>query len=195
MILSLTAAWAAALVIDDFEDGNINKNPKWWIFDKVKAIVNKVSGKYALVITGSTTNWYIGGLGTYIGKDGSKFNAVKISIKGEGPMSGQLKIELFDDDNKNWEAEQDPKKGYKAKYDDTWTYFLPVNGKKWKEVIIPFKDFQDSNPGVGNDILDLKQNDGSGGLLQITLVALSSGEKGKANYAIDKIELIKQQIK
>lgn len=198
MVLNIGAAYAATLVIDDFEDGNISKNPKWWTFDKIKVKVDKVTGKgknlgkKALVISGSTKDWYIGGLGTYLGKDGSKFDAVKIKIKGESEASGQLKIELFDDDNKNWDAEQDAKKGWKAKYDDTWTYYLAIGSKDWKEIIIPFSDFSDSNPGVGNDKLDLKQEEGSGGLLQITLIALSSSEKGKANYAIDEIKLIKQ---
>lgn len=198
LILSFGVAYAATLVIDDFEDGNISSAPKWWTFDKASIKVDKVTGKgdglgkKAAVLSGSTTNWYIGGLGTYLGIDGTKYNALQIKVKGEGPMSGQLKIELFDDDNKNWDAEQDSKKGWIAKYDDTWVYILAVDGAEWKDIVIPFSDFKDSNPGVGNDKLDLNQADGSGGLLQISLIVLSSGEKGKANIAIDSLKLIKQ---
>ena len=192
------AALAASKVVDDFEDGNISKDPKWWTFDKAVLKVEKASGKsenlgkYALSLTGSTSNWYIGGLGAYLGIDGTKYNAIEIKIKGAGQMSGQLKIELFDDDNNNWDAEQDSQKGWAAKYDDTWVYTMSVDWPDWKTIVIPFSDFKDSNSGVGNDKLDLNQSNGSGGLLQITLVVLSSSEKGKASYSIDEIKLIKQ---
>ena len=94
VLLSATAM--AARVIDNFEDGNISANPEWWKFGRMIADVAAVAGKApkgetlgkkALSIEGSTSNWYIGGLGTYMGIDGTPFDRLEMLIYGNGKNS------------------------------------------------------------------------------------------------------------
>ncbi len=192
--------------IEDFNDGDYT-TPEWWKFDNVTptvvsnssytggdANVAKAVGPYSLNIKGKATNWYAGGVGTYFAKpktDYAVYNALQMDVYGNGPGSGTMKIELLDDDNGNWQVEQDPKKSYAPVYDDVWKYELNINWKGWKRVTIPFADFEDANPGVGDDIWNPDQKGGSGGLLQIQLIALGAKKDGAVNFNVDNIELIK----
>jgi hypothetical protein len=203
LVLLMQTAFAARL-IDDFEDGNISKDPEWWKFgrllsdvikNKGKAPKGETLGKNGLSIEGSTRNWYIGGLGTYIGVDAGAFTHFEMLVLGSGKDSGQLKIELWDDDNKNWKAEADSKKDYVPIYDDVYAYTLMIDWEGWKRVTLPFKDFADSNPGVGNDQWDPAQLDGSGGLLQMSLVALGRSASGKVEVILDDVRLSAKEIK
>lgn len=194
------------LLIDNFESGNL-VNPEWWKFDNVALtvvdnsayqvgdeIALKEIAKYSLNIKGKAANWYAGGCGTYLAKpktDYSQFGVLQLDIYGNGPGSGTLQIELYDDDNANWQVEQDPKKNYVPIYDDKFQYQVTVNWKGWKRVAIPFADFEDVNPGVGDDIWNPDQKGGSGGLLQIQLIALGPKKTGDINYNLDNIMLVK----
>ena len=130
--------------IDTFEDGNATENPKWWAFGDMELTVidNKLKEKYSgtrsLHFSGKTKQWYVGGVGTYFGIDGTRYNAIKMYVKGIGPDSGSLMIELYDDDNENWHVETDEKDLSKLKYDDQFVYTLKVGWNGWKTVIIPF---------------------------------------------------------
>ena len=194
MFLSLASVLQAARIIDDFEDGNISANPAWWKFGRIIADVVENTGKApkgvklggkGMSLEGSTRDWYIGGLGTYLGVDGTAYANLELLVYGKGKNSGQLKIELWDDDNKNWKAEQDEKKNYVPIHDDQFATTLVVDWEGWKKVVIPFDDFSDENPGVGNDKWDPNQIDGSGGLLQLSMVALGRGAKGEIKVIID----------
>lgn len=190
--------------IDDFEDGNYTKNPEWWKFDRLFMSVVKNSpeeklkypflGNFSLLLEGSTTNWYIGGCGLYIGKDATSYDALQLVVYGNGPNSGLLKIELYDDDNGNWDVDVDKaKNGHNPTADDKFTYTLDVNWAGWKVVTIPFYDFEDENPGIGDDKWNPDQKNGSGGLLQMQMIALSAGKPvGKIDVKIDSIKLIKR---
>jgi len=194
------------LLVDDFERGNLTE-PDWWKFDKVSFTVVgnssyqtgdeislKAIGKYSLNIKGKATNWYAGGGGIYIAKpktDLSKYANVQIDVYGNGPGSGTLQIELYDDDNGNWQVEQDPKKNYVPLNDDKLQYQLSVNWKGWKRVVIPITDFEDINPEVGDDIWNPEQKGGSGGLLQVQIIAIGPTKSGDINYNIDNIILAK----
>ncbi|MBU0672773.1 MAG: hypothetical protein KJ732_07095 [Candidatus Margulisbacteria bacterium] len=192
-------------VITDFESGNLKSPVEWWTFDlkglKVvandsltegdQAVVSGV-GKYSLQMKGEATNWYAGGAGAYIAKEGqdlSKFNSLKLDIYGNGEGSGTLKIELFDDDNNNWQVEQDPAKNYAATSDDKLVYDINVDWSGWQRVVVPLADFVDDNPGVGDDVWNPVVKDDSGGLLQIQLIGLAAAEKGTVNYNVDNISL------
>jgi hypothetical protein len=110
-------------LIDDFESGNIKGPREWWTFElaKVEAVANKeltagdskiagLVGNYSLLLSGTAKNWYGGGCGTYIAKEGvdlSKYAYFQADIYGNGAGSGSLKVERVDDDNTNWQAEQD----------------------------------------------------------------------------------------
>ena len=182
-------------LVGDFESGSYTKNPEFWKFDRLNLSVvendpaeineNKL-GKYSLLIEGSTLNWYIGGFGTYIGKEiFSKYDTLEMMVYGNGSSNGQLKIELVDDDNKNGEVDTDPTKGWDPTKDDKYSYNLEIDWTGWKLVQIPFSDFLDANPGIGDDKLDHK-------LLTIQFIALSSGKAiGKIDAKIDYIRFVK----
>lgn len=192
--------------IDNFEDGDY-VTPEWWKFDNIAVSAAQNSsmtggdpasagsvGRYSLSMKGRATNWYVGGVGTYFAKpktNYSVYNAIQMDVFGNGPGSGTLKIELFDDDNGNWQVEQDPKKQYAPIYDDKLSYELAVNWKGWKRITLPFADFEDINAGVGDDIWNPDQKGGSGGFLQIQLIALGPKRDGNVNFAVDNIVLVK----
>ncbi len=189
--------------IDDFEDGEISKNPGWWVFDGIKiqcannsdyAKGNKIIiagiGDHSLNIKGKAENWYIGGCGTYLGVDASKYSYFQIDVYGSGKDSGKIKIELYDDDNGNWQIEHDITKGYAQLYDDKFVYDVDVNWTGWERVSIPLIDFVDDNQGVGDDIWNPSQNGGSGGLVQLQLILVAKGKTSGSDINIDNFRLV-----
>jgi hypothetical protein len=189
-------------LIDNFESGSIKSPREWWTFEieKAEAASNKDLtagekldvGNYSLFLSGPAKNWYAGGCGTYIAKENqdlSKYSNFSLDVYGNGPGSGTVKIELFDDDNRNWQAEQDPAKNYAPIYDDKWVYEVRVDWNGWKRVSIPFADFTDDNPMVGDDVWNPGQAGGSGGLLQLQFICLASSDKGRVNYNVDNVML------
>ena len=137
------SASSGTLIIDDFEDGNYTTNPEWWKFDNVSPnVVDNADyqkgdptslgkiGNYSLNITGSASEWYAGGLGTYIARQGvdySGYNALVLDVYGNGAGSGTIKIELNDDDNGTWDIETDPNSNFENLYDDKFSYSLIVD--------------------------------------------------------------------
>lgn len=189
------------LLIDDFEDGNLSSSPFWWVFDQVSPevtsdpLLQRDSSKYALLIKGeSKSAWYAGGLGCYLAKQGqdlSNYRNLQLDIYGYGPGQGTLKIELFDDDNGNWDLEQNTLEAYAALYDDHYVHELLVDWVGWKRVVIPFANFQDINPGVGDDVWNPAQAGATGGLLQIQFICISSRKVGTLQFAVDNLRLTK----
>ena len=185
-------------LIDDFEDGNISETPKWWGFGELLIMFEDNDpktfdglGKKSLSFLGKTDHWLVGGIGTYLGLDGTQYNALKLIIKGSGEKSGNLTIELYDDDNGNWKVDVDPSNPGFPNYDDKFVYNLPITWKGWRTLIIPIARFRDDNPTAGDNIWNPDQKNGSGGLLQIQLLAFSSTQKGSIDFQIDSIKLFK----
>ena len=205
--VSTTGPAGDTFLIDNFENSKNLTNPEWWKFDKVTLTVVdnsgyrngddeclKSIGNYSLNIKGTAANWYAGGLGTYMAKPKtnlSQYTKVQVDVYGNGPGSGTLQLELYDDDNGNWQVEQDPKKNYVPVADDKLMYQLSVTWKGWKRVVIPIADFEDINPSVGDDVWNPEQKGGSGGLLQIQIIAIGPSKSGKINYNVDNIMLTK----
>jgi len=189
-------------VIANFENGNIT-SPEWWKFDSVTVTiaknakltagdkkVSKEVGKYSLNIKGKATNWYAGGCGTFVANpkiDFSKYSAIRIDVYGTGKDSGKMQVEVYDDDNGSGQLEQDKNKNYAPIADDKFSYQMPVDWKGWKRVVIPFNEFDDVNPGVGDDIW----NPGVGGLLQVQVIAISSKKVGNCDFFVDNIVVVK----
>ncbi len=182
------------LMIDDFEDADLNKFREWWTFDKViiksKDIETKKPflGKISLAISGSSNNWYAGGLGTYLNEDAHYFKTLKLVIFSPKINSGSIRIELYDDDNNNKVVDIDKDKQIPSK-DDLFIYDLNLVWEGWKVVTIPLTDFVDFNNDVGDNIWNPNQLYGSAGLIQMQLVILSSKFKSELiNFEIDTIK-------
>ncbi|MFH1826330.1 MAG: hypothetical protein ABH823_03455 [bacterium] len=197
----ISAAQFTFYLIDNFEDGNISAGPKWWQFGGIKAEVVKNAavekrdliaescGDYSLKLVGSTQDWYIGGIGSDLGVDAQTFARFQIDIDGTNDSSGTLKIELFDDDNLNYSIEQDPQHDYDPVYDDRFVAEIKVQGEGFTRISIPFTAFKDTNPGVGDDIWNPNQEDGSGGLLKMQLVAIGQTKVSSVDFNIDNLLL------
>lgn len=189
------------LEVDNFEDGNlkysVEEKSSWWTFGELEYAIkagpandplNKYTGKGVLFLNGKTSGWYVGGFGKYLAIDGTKYSKLKMMVLGNGKDSGVINIEMYDDDNNSYEMEQDD--SFKPIYDDKWTKSINVNWKGWKVITIPFTKFKDSNKRVGDNKLNLNQEDGSGGLLHFQLIVNASKKIGTAKLAIDNIKLV-----
>ena len=188
-------------LIDNFEDANITDNPRWWRFGDIKAevvknpktidrdLIAESCGEYALNLSGQAKQWYVGGIGSDVGVDGSRFSRFQVDIYGNKEYCGKLKIELFDDDNNNYSIEQDTDNNYEPTSDDKWVAEVPVLGKGFTRISIPFSAFRDANPKVGDDVWNPNQEGGSGGLLKMQLVAIAGEPTGKVDFNIDNLLL------
>ncbi len=209
LILSLTLPNYAAtifqnqpdnlFIIDDFEDANLTQFPEWWGFDNIELSIEPNNekefahlGSRSLELKGPPENWYVGGCGTYFGTDVSEYNAIKLLIRGYGSKSGILIVELYDDDNNNFEIEPHPDSTSETRYDDKFIHTIKIDWIGWKVVIIPFNKFVDGNLGFGDDLWNPYQEDSSGGLLQMQLVLLAADKKVAPRIKIDTIKLYNQ---
>ena len=190
-----------SFTIDDFEDGSINRDPEWWVFNNLllyttvnpleEGAPSYIGGK-SLQFNGKAQSHYVGGCGRYLNIPGNLYSGLKMYIYGNGPDSGILITELYDDDNDNMQIEVDPDMPSQTLYDDKFIYSLPIDWYGWKTVVIDLEKFKDENKNIGDDIWNPSQTlDGSGGLLQMQFVVLSQMEDGDVNFKIDSIKLFK----
>ena len=186
--------------ITDFENIGTTLEEEWWKFGNIK--IQKEKNPYnqnysqfikknSLKISGETKEFYAGGIGKYLGIDGTQYNNIKLLIKGNGKNSGVLVMELYDDDNNSWIVETNKNANNQPSEDDKFIYSIPINWYGWKTVIIKLKDFKDDNLGVGDDTWNPNQKNDSGGLLQIQFILLTQKEKSKININIDNIKVFK----
>lgn len=189
-----------SFIVDNFEDADLYNNPKWWVFDDLNLSIqsnNKQEFKHlenrSMQLTGSPKRWYVGGCGTYFGIDGNNYNSIKMLVRGYGPKSGVLIIELFDDDNGNWEIEPHPVIESETLGDDKFIHTIKVNWVGWKVIILPFKKFVDGNINIGDDKWNPSQEKGSGGLIQMQFVLLASDKKENPRVRIDSIKFFKDR--
>ncbi|MFA5927780.1 MAG: glycan-binding surface protein [Candidatus Margulisiibacteriota bacterium] len=205
LVLITVSAFAAApkiipISIDDLEDGNVITSPNWWSFDAIKLKVVSAReyeisdlGKYVLDVSGKAKGWYVGGFGMYLAQPVDKYTHIQIDVCGTGENSGKLKIELSEDDNGNKKIEQDISKNYAPTKDDKFSYELPIDWKGWKQLLIPLKEFEDINPGVGNDTWDPDNRNGSGGLIQFQFIVIGTKETADTNFKLDNIKIVKYE--
>ncbi|MFH1361287.1 MAG: hypothetical protein ABIH69_01355, partial [bacterium] len=134
-------------------------------------------------------NWYVGGIGTYLGLDATLYSRFQIDVYGNDKLRGKLLIHLFDDDNNNYMVEQDADNNYEPTLDDQWVAEVNIQGEGFTRYSIPFSAFHDANPGIGDDIWNPVQKDGSGGLLQTQLIVISAEQAGKVELRVDNLLL------
>jgi hypothetical protein len=195
-------SWAqfSFYLIDNFEDGNYNEGTKWWHFGDLKMevvknpsleardLIAESCGVYALNLKGETRDWYIGGIGTYLGIDASPYSRLQIDVSGDGLNSGRLVIELYDDDNGNYAIEKDAKT-HLPLCDDKWVAEINILGKGFTRYSIPFTAFHCVNPGIGDGLWNPDQLRGSGGLVEMQLIAIADRQAGKVDLKIDNLIL------
>lgn len=185
-------------LVDNFEDGNFNKDPEWFTFDLIIPSIAKNTslnegdsktaagvGEYSLNLTGKAKDWYVGGIGVVLGIDATGYDSFEIDIYGNGDVSGKLKIEVYDDDNGNSDIEVG--KDWKPLYDDLWTSEIDINWTGWKHLSIPIKEFKVE--GAGNKVWDPNLKNGSGGLVKVQLISVATTQTGSVNYNVDNLEL------
>ncbi len=188
-----------AFIIDDFEDGNLNVYPLWWRFGVVNADIDinrpkeaPYLGRYSLRLTGDANEWYVGGVGTYLGIDADKYNSVKFIIKGNGEKSGTLIFELYDDDDNSWEVSTHSQYPSQVTGADKFIYTQKVNWEGWKVVMIPLAHFSDVNPGIGDDKWNPNIKNGSGGLLQMQMILMAVDKYVDPDIRIDSVRFFKK---
>lgn len=182
-------------LIDNFEDGNYDADPAWFVFDNIKPQVEKgltltegekvEKGEYVLTIKGSTTSWYVGGMGCVLNLDASGFTTLEMDVYGNGEGTGTLKVELYDDDNGNDEIEVD--KSWKPLFDDLFVAEIAIDWTGWKHVSIPLSEFKVE--GRGNKKFDPNLAGGSSGLNKVQLICVAAAEEGEFDISVDNIEL------
>lgn len=180
-------------LIDNFEDGNFEKSPEWFVFDGISTTIVKnttlkggdVSGQYSLNIKGTARDWYVGGMGTVLNIDASGYDTFEMDVYGNGENSGMLKVELYDDDNGNTDVEVD--KNWKPTSDDLWSYELKIDWSGWKHVSIPVSQFK--NFGKGDGVYNPNLKNSSGGLIKLQLICVASSQTGSIDFNLSNIEL------
>jgi len=177
-------------LVDNFDDGTFSK---WAPFDNVKLSIMKnpkadkrdlvleSCGEYALKVSGATKNWYIGGISTSFSVDPNNYSRLQLDVLGSKEQ-GKIKIELYEDDDKSGEIEQDPDNGWKPTKDDIWSVEIPILKDGYTRYSIPLTAFSDTNPGVGNDKLG-----GAGPLLKMQVIFIANKQEGSIDCAVDNI--------
>jgi hypothetical protein len=185
-------------LIDNFEDGNYNKDPEWYTFDGIiPSIVDNISfregdlkvadnvGTYSLKLTGTAKDWYVGGIGVMLGIDATGYDLFNIDVYGNGDNSGKLKIELYESVTGKNDIEVG--KDWKPLHDNLWTKEIDVNWTGWKHLSLPIKEF--TNEGHGSNVWNPKLINGQGGLVKAQLISVATTQTGSVNYNVDNIEL------
>lgn len=176
------------VVIDDFESARC---PKWWTFGFLPfergSSEPGAHADHVLVARGPAPGAYGHGRGLFLERDLGGRKRLLMLVRGDGPGSGRIKIELCEDDNGNWEIEKRPPL-YVPLFDDRFVHELNVDWRGWREVEIPLALFRDDNPGGGNGVFDPARDLTSGGLLELQLLFAPSGAYGDdVRLAIDHI--------
>jgi hypothetical protein len=200
MLLSgISSAQFSFYLIDNFESG---KADKWYRFGEVRMAVEKnpsleagakdviaeSCGEFSLKLKGRANNWFAGGIGTDMNVDASPFTRLQLDAYGSAER-GKIKIEVFDDDNRNFALEQDPSRDWLATKDDKWVAEIPILGKGFTRISVPFSAFKLENPGFGDGVWNPDQKDGSGGLLKVQLILLTDKPEGDVEVNIDNLLL------
>ncbi|MBU0581289.1 MAG: hypothetical protein KKA19_08940 [Candidatus Margulisbacteria bacterium] len=177
------------LLIDDFSSGDTATSDKWWKFDNIKvADKSDEKGSY-IIVSGQASDWYVGGMGTYVAKDAVDYSQIKITIYGKAESSGKLKIELVEDDIGSPDVDQDQKTFLPTKDDKFTSKEIPIDWSGWKTITIPVSELKLMNPGAGDGKWNPSTKNGHYGLLQFQIIVVANSAKGNVNFGIREIKL------
>jgi hypothetical protein len=178
----------ADILIDDFES---EECPPWWTFGglaETRVPFESNAGHpagYYLQVRGEASP-AAAGRGLYLQRDIADRRHLVVDVRGYGPDSGRIKIELDDDDNGNWEIEKSLRT-FMPLYDDRFSHQLTVDWHGWRRVTVPVEAFRDDNPAVGDNVFNPIRDLGSGGLLEMQLLFASSGNGTPIRIDLDNL--------
>ena len=183
-------------IIDNFEDKNLTKQPKWWAFGDLDVYIKENDRtqlvgleQFSMVLKGRRRSpKIVGGVGTFFGVDMRPYDAIKLPIKGYGKHSGIIMLELYDDDSNDWEITPHPEDPSRVVYDDKFVYNIVVDWEGWRVVIVSLDSFKDANPLFGDNIWNPYHTGTSGGLLQLQLLLFATDDKKNPMIMIDTIK-------
>ncbi len=173
------------LQVDDFESRA--NCPPWWTFGGLQYLRRPAlpsepgHGAQVLEVRGRARGAACG-MGLYCVQDIGTRRTLELDVRGYGPASGRVRIELYVDDNGNWEIEKDA--NYNPLYDDRFVYEFDVDWTGWRRLRIPASLFRDDNPGIGTGVFTPQRDMTSGGLLQIQFLFRDAPE-GDGNVRLD----------
>lgn len=184
--------------LDTFEDGDHLKNPTWWSFGNLNLSVGYNTSsvgtsfvqKRSLVFRGDASR-FMGGVGMYYPMDISSYGGLRLVLWGNGPESGHLQVQLFDDDNGNFVVDMFSDMKNTPSKDDKWLHTLRIDWQGWREVVIPFSEFHDGNPGIGDGVWNPNREKNSGGFLQLQLVAMAVNMAAPVFFKLDSLGFVR----
>jgi len=175
-------------LVDNFEDGTFSK---WTAFDNAKLsllknpklpkrdLVQESCGEYALEVQGAAKDWYVGGVSTNLSVNAADYSRFSIDVN--GIKAGKIKIELYQDDNKTGEIEQDVNNAWKATSDSIWSIEIPIIKNGYTRYSLPLTAFAHANPGIGSDKL------GGAPILKMQAIFIASEKEGSVDCAVDNM--------
>lgn len=196
LVLTVYVGYAAKgprveLIIDEFQSGN--DCPAWWSFGTLtfdRSTDDAGDGStqnYYLTVRGSAEGLFANGCGVTLTRDIGERRTLALDVRGYGPDSGRIKVELCEDDNGNWVVEKDPYL-YTPLYDDRWVYEFTVDWSGWRQLSIPLALFNDDNPQGGNNIFDPTRDLTSGGLIELQMLfSPTPGARNQVQIDIDNL--------
>ena len=177
-LVSVSHAQMTFYLVDNFETGAVSD--KWYVFDNASAVIEKnpaalktdsvseAAGDRSLHLTGSSSNWYVGGMGSIFDVNGAAYSRMNIDVFGSKSY-GKVKVELFE------------KKSVAGTEEVKWVAELPVLGPGFTRLSIPFSAFaSESKPPVFH-------GDKGGNISKIQLIFVASEQKGSIDYYVDNI--------
>jgi len=144
--------------IDRFEDGTVDLDPDWFIYDgvSINTVNSTAEGSFGMAVNGSAADWYVGGTGVTYWQDVSTFSYLALDIKNDYPDSNQASLVITEEDG------------------DTWTYAIPVSWSTWQGVNIPLSVF--TQGGSGDGIYNPTAAPGGISQVQMNLLYADSGD-------------------
>jgi hypothetical protein len=172
------------LVVDRFEDAAC---PSWWTFgslrlERLRDPADPERGAF-LSARGRTAP-FASGTGLYLDRDLDGRRTLSLDVRGEGPGSGRLRIELCEDDDGNWDCEKDG--DHVPVRDDRFVHEIEVDWSGWRTLEVPPEALRDDNPG-GNGVFDPQRDLTSGGLLEIQLLFAPAEASDRVRIDVDEV--------
>jgi hypothetical protein len=180
------------LMIDKCNSGDLAKSEKWWKFDRIKLtdVASKDAKDRYVMVGGKAENWYVGGIGTYVGKDASGATMISMKVLGTGRNSGKIKVEVVEDDIGSPDVEQDDK--FIPVKDDKFTSKeVNINWTGWRTITIPVSELILVNPGNGDGEWNPSVENDHYGLLSMQIIVVASSAEGEASFGLKDIAMVK----